>query len=235
MADIESIPDGIALLSLHEVTPVFEDDVVHSCDLFDELGITSYTMLVTPFYQLKRANTFERHDTFAEYLLAMGQELSLHGYSHISKSGSLDEFKRMPLDRLRSRVKSATSMFVQSFDTHPVGFIPPLWVAPQKLVQFTKANRMNYCVIGNRIMPTSSDIIFETVDMVISRGGSKVNLGTSLVELELGGPVQIAVHPLDHRNNNMFDLLADLKDRLGYTFMGYWDFLRSKLSDGIQQ
>ncbi len=227
MVKVEQVPDGIVLLSVHEVTPAFEDDVVRSCDMLDELGFHQYTLLVTPFYGLKRANTFEKHDSFTEYLLSIEKELALHGYSHFSKSGAFDEFRRLPSEKLELRLNSSIRMFTRVFRSRPRGIVPPAWVAPQKLVQLSRNLGLSYCVIGNRVYSTKSRQTFETTDQIVSRGTQKVTLGTTLVELELGGSVQIALHPSDYRRNDMFDLLVDLRDRLGYRFMSYWDFLSS--------
>ncbi|MCF2136310.1 MAG: DUF2334 domain-containing protein [Candidatus Thorarchaeota archaeon] len=227
MTKVEGVPDGIALLSVHEVTPAFEDDVVRTCDLLDELGFDSYTLLVTPFYGLKRINTFEKNPTFAEYLLAIDKELALHGYSHLSKSGSIDEFRRLPADKISNRLKSSVSMFINAFHRMPRGVIPPGWVAPQKLVPLSRDLGLQYCVIKNRIIPFNVPRPFETVEQIVSQGSDKLVLGSSLVELEVGGSVQIAVHPLDYRHNSMFEILTDLRDRLDYKFMGYWEYLKS--------
>ncbi|MHA1247472.1 MAG: DUF2334 domain-containing protein [Candidatus Thorarchaeota archaeon] len=224
---VESVRDQTVLLSLHEVTPAFEDDVVMTCDLLEDLNISSFTLLVVPFYALRRANTFERHSTFAEYLLSLDKELSVHGYAHITKSGAPHEFKRLKADRLTSRMKTAVALFTRTFGKPPPGVVPPSWLAPSRLTTIAKDLGMRYCVIENTVNVLSNDRRFQVADRIVSSGSNRLSLDTALVEMELGGPLQIAVHPLDHRNNNMFEILADLKDRLGYSFVGYLDYLRS--------
>ncbi|MHA1742055.1 MAG: DUF2334 domain-containing protein [Candidatus Thorarchaeota archaeon] len=224
---IESIRDQTVLLSLHEVTPAFEDDIVTTCDLLEDLGISSVTLLVVPFYGLRRANTFERHNVFAEYLASLGKELSIHGYTHVTKSGAPHEFRRLKTDRLLSRMKTAVTLFTRTFGKTPPGVVPPSWTAPSKLAAIAKDLGMRYCVIENTVNVLGEGRRFQVADRIISSGSSRLNLDTALVEMELGGPLQIAVHPLDHRNNNMLDILADLRDRLGYSFVGYLDYLQA--------
>ncbi|MHA1859250.1 MAG: DUF2334 domain-containing protein [Candidatus Thorarchaeota archaeon] len=224
---VESVRDQTVLLSLHEVTPAFEDDIVVTCDLLEDLGISSITLLVVPFYGLRRANTFERHSTFAEYLLSLDKELSVHGYAHITKSGASHEFRRLKTDRLISRMKMAVTLFTRTFGNPPPGVVPPSWIAPSKLITIAKDLGMKYCVIENTVSVFGTDRRFQVADRIVSSGSSRLSLDTALVEMELGGPLQIAIHPLDHRNNNMLEILADLKDRLGYSFVGYLDYLRS--------
>jgi hypothetical protein len=50
----------------------------------------------------------------------------------------------------------------------------------------------------------------------------------SLIEIELGGSLQIGVHPLDHKTNNLFEVLEDLKDRVGYKFFSQTEFSPSR-------
>jgi hypothetical protein len=47
----------------------------------------------------------------------------------------------------------------------------------------------------------------------------------ALVEIELGGSVQVAIHPADYHYNRMRELLLDLRDRLDYSFTGYASYL----------
>ena len=53
---VETVKDMTVLLSLHDVTPAFEDDIVTTYDMLSDFGITSMTLLVTPFYGLKKIN-----------------------------------------------------------------------------------------------------------------------------------------------------------------------------------
>jgi hypothetical protein len=83
----------------------------------------------------------------------------------------------------------------------------------------------NYCVIGNRLYHLPESRIFETAEYLISQGMKGASFIEAQMEIELSGPLQIGIHPLDHRMNSVFDLLADMKDRLGYRFVGYRDYL----------
>jgi len=220
-----AVADGTILLSLHNVNPTMEDDVIKSYDRLTDLGIDSFTLLVTPLYELKRSNSFEKHDLFAEYLQSLNLEVSLHGYSHVAKSGAPDEFRRLPQRRAISRLKSGVSLIKKSFGQMPFGFVPPLWVAPHRIVGAVKDVDFNYCVIGNRLYHLPESRIFETAEYLISQGMKGASFIEAQMEIELSGPLQIGVHPLDHRMNSVFDLLADMKDRLGYRFVGYRDYL----------
>jgi len=220
-----AVADGTILLSLHDVNPTMEDDVIKSYDRLTDLGIGSFTLLVTPLYELKRSNSFEKHDLFAEYLQSLNLEVSLHGYSHVAKSGAPDEFRRIPQDRAISRLKSGVSLFKKSFGQKPFGFVPPSWAAPRRIVDAVRDVGFNYCVVGNSLYHLPESRIFETAEYLISQGVKGESFIEAQMEIELGGPLQMGIHPLDYKVNSVFKILEDLKDRLGYRFVGYRDYL----------
>ncbi|MGY5862361.1 MAG: DUF2334 domain-containing protein [Candidatus Thorarchaeota archaeon] len=220
-----AVADGTILLSLHDINPTMEDDVIKSCDRLTDLGIDSFTLLITPLYELKRSNSFEKHDLFAEYLQSLNLEVSLHGYSHIAKSGAPDEFERMPQERAISRLKSGASLIKKSFGQKPYGFVPPLWAAPRRIKNAVRDVGFNYCVIGNSLYDLSESRIFETAECLVSQGMKDVSFIKAQMEIELSGPLQMGIHPLDYKENSVFKLLEDMKDRLGYRFVGYRDYL----------
>jgi predicted deacetylase len=221
------VSEKTALLSLHDVSPAFEDDVVKTADRLTDLGIESFTLLVTPFYGMKMSNSLEKNEIFCEYLQSLGLEISLHGYSHLSKSGGGDEFTRMTQDRATARLRSGFSAVEKTLGQKPTGFVPPLWQAPLRIVEAARVVGFRYCVVANRLYSFAKPRVFTTAQYLVSEGSSRTSFIDSVVELELGGAVQVGVHPLDHRSNKVFKMLEDMKDRLGYRFTGYLDYLHS--------
>lgn len=222
------VDDGIALLSVHHVTPEYEDEIVQTCDQLEEIGFTSYTLLTTPFYKMKRSNIFETHRLFANYLSSLDLEISMHGYSHQTKSGGDAEFQRMSFEQISSRLRSGISLMKRGLDMGPVGFIPPLWIAPQSLIKAVKELKLNYCAIGNTIHDLQSDTTHTTAYHIIGQERSSLSKIDAFLELELGGPVQVSIHPGAFLKGNLLDLVLDMKDRLGYRFMGYAEYITSK-------
>ncbi len=222
---VSPVDDGIALLSVHDISPYYEDEVVQLCDQLDALGISSYTLLTTPFYGMKRSNSFEKNELFAEYLVSLGLELSMHGYSHQTKSGKGAEFYRMAQEQVASRLKLGVTLMKKGLGVIPRGFVPPMWKAPQTLVKITAEVGLPYCVIGDTIHDLKKDERHSTTFHLVSQGQEAFAQSDAFLELELGGPVQIGVHPLDSNLTSVLKLVADMKDRLGYTFKGYYDYL----------
>ncbi len=219
------VDDGIALVSLHDIAPQYEDEVVRSCDLLDELGISSYSLLVSPFYAMKRSNSFEKNELFAEYLTALGIEISLHGYSHQTKSGVGAEFLRMPPEQIASRMKLGISFLKKGLGKMPRGFVPPFWKSPQSITKVASDLGLEYCVIDDTIHDLKKNEMHNTTWHIVSQGRGSLSHSDAFLELELGGPVQIGIHPLDSLEGSTFKLLEDMKDRLEYKFIGYYDYL----------
>ncbi|MFW9964956.1 MAG: DUF2334 domain-containing protein, partial [Candidatus Sifarchaeia archaeon] len=164
---------------------------------------------------------------FTKFLKSLDLELAMHGYSHFSKSGSLQEFDGLVHSKVVSRIRDGVSILKKGFSLTPSGFVPPSWESPPKVVKAVKELGLGFCVNGNSIHRFSDDAIFTTAERIVSEGKRTLNIETSLIEIELGGSLQIGIHPLDHRTNKLFEVLEDLKCRLGYNFMGYNDYLSS--------
>ncbi|MGY5858005.1 MAG: DUF2334 domain-containing protein [Candidatus Thorarchaeota archaeon] len=222
---VEPVEDKTVLLSIHDVSPVHEDDIVKTCDLLIDLGISSFTLLVTPFYAMKKANSFSRGSLFSEYLLSLDLEISLHGYSHFTKSGTMNEFSSITTPKAKSRLKDGVSLIKTGFGKKPVGFVPPLWEAPPRVVKSVKEIGLVYGVENMNIHRFSDSRTFSTGAHILSQGKRTINTESAIFEMELGGSLQIAIHPADHRMNNIFDLLSNLKDGQEYRFLSYSDYL----------
>ncbi len=222
---VEPVDDKTVLLSVHDISPVYEDDVVETYDLLTDMGISSLALLITPFYGMKRSNSFSRGSPFTEFLLSLDLELSLHGYSHFTKSGAMNEFSSLSSERTLSRLKDGVTLFQQGFGQKPIGFVPPLWTSPARIVKATREAKLAYCVEGNNIYRLSDSATFSTAERVISQGQRSINFESAIFEIELGGSLQIGIHPTDYKTNTLFELLSDLLDRQEYRFIGYRDFL----------
>ena len=224
---VETVEDMTVLLSLHDVSPVYENDIITTIDLLSDIGIPTLTLLVTPFYGLKKTNRISEGDIFTKFLKSLKLEIAMHGYSHFSKSGSLNEFNGLPQEKVTARIRDGVSIFIKGFGRKPTGFVPPHWDSSPKVIKAVKDIGLGYCVNGNSIQRHSDDLVFATSSRIVSEGRRTLNMETSLIEIELGGSLQMGIHPLDHRTNKMLNVLEDLRNRLSYRFIGYNEFLKS--------
>ena len=225
---VEPVEDMTVLLSLHDVSPAFENDVVRTCDSLVDLGISSLTLLVTPFYEMKKSNSFVRESLFNEYLLSLDFEISLHGYTHFTKSGAMNEYASLTAEKAKTRLEAGYNQIRSSFGKAPIGFVPPLWDAPPRIIKLAKETGFKYGVYDTNIHQFSDSSVFSSAANIISQGKRFVDTESAIFEIELGGSLQIAIHPSDYRMNDIFELLTDLKDQRDYRFLGYRDFLTER-------
>jgi predicted deacetylase len=225
---VEPVEDMVVLLSLHDITPAHEDDIVHTYDLLSGLGIDNLTLLITPFYGMKKANCFVKGSFFSEFLLSLNLEISLHGYSHFAKSGVPYEFSSLTTEKIVARLKDGIALIKQGFGKRPIGFIPPMWDSPHRLTKAVRDAGLDYCVIEDNIYRLTDSRVYGTGSRIISQGQKNLSTEAAMFEIELGGALQIGIHPSDYRMNNLIELLEDLKDRLGYRFFAYRDYLAEK-------
>ena len=221
------VEDFTCLLSLSIVSPAFEDKILQTIDRLHDFGIDSFTLLVTPLFEMKGSNNFEKHYVFSKYLKSLDQELSLYGFSHLAKSGESTEFKGLNKDQIKSRVQRGVSSFRNAFGTYPIGFVPPRWIAPSGIQKALESLKFEYIVVGNQIYYPKENRSFLTTDYFIGKGDGKLDIINSLIELEVGGAMQIALHPNDYLSDSIFNLITDMRDRLGYRFLSYQDYLKT--------
>ena len=222
---VDIVKDRTALLSIHHISPVFEDDVVKTYDLLCDLGISDYTLLVAPMYLMKRSNTFSGESMFTQFLQSLRLEIGQHGYSHTTKSGSPDEFTKLTKDQVSKRLKGGRALIRKGFGVAPKGFVPPLWAAPPLISKVASDLGFSYCIRENTIDSFADGRSLSVAARVISEGGRRLPTVDAMLEVQLGGALQVGIHPLDHAKNDMFEFLADLKDNKGYHFLSYSRYL----------
>ncbi|MFW9844691.1 MAG: DUF2334 domain-containing protein [Candidatus Thorarchaeota archaeon] len=222
---VEPVEDKTVLLSIHDISPVHENDIIRTYDLLTNLEISSLTLLVTPFYGMKKVNTFTKSSLFSEFLLSLDLEISLHGYSHFKKSGAMNEFTGLTKEKSKSRMKDGIALISSSFHRKPVGFVPPLWEAPPRVIKSAKELGFTYGVESINIHHFPTSRILSTAACIISQGNRSLDIESAIFEIELGGSLQIALHPSDYRMNDILEFLTDLRDRQDYRFLSYRDYL----------
>ncbi|UCH05466.1 MAG: hypothetical protein JSW05_04695, partial [Candidatus Thorarchaeota archaeon] len=99
------------------------------------------------------------------------------------------------------------------------------WQAPPRVGKAMRAEGMKYSVVENKIHSFSDERVHRTVEFLVSQGVKGTSFANALLEIELGGPVQVGVHPRDYTETKVFELIEDMKDRLEYSFIGYRDYL----------
>jgi len=140
----------------------------------------------------------------------------------------MNEFASLPVEKAKSRMEGGYNLIRSGFGRVPTGFVPPLWDAPPRVFKIAKEIGFKYAVDGPSIHRLSDSHVFSTAATIISQGKRFVDTESAIFEIELGGSLQVAIHPSDHRMNDIFELLADLKDQRDYRFISYRDYLSER-------
>lgn len=164
MRRTESSSEPLVVVSIHDVTPAHEGRIGRIYDLFSELRIERYALLVVPDYH--GAWRLDKHPRFTEELRRRqdaGAEIFLHGLRHdevglrrslgqeLIAAGRTDregEFLSLLPTEAARRIDAGLEM-LRACGLHPVGFIPPAWLFGRDLVQ----------IIGQRKLPITEGII----------------------------------------------------------------------------
>ena len=111
------------LVSIHDVTPAFEDGVRHLWDMCAARGL-SPALLVVPDWHGEWP--LERHPGFVRWLrerASGGAEIVLHGERH-----SAGEFRKLDRATARARIDRGLGS-LRALGLEPAGFVPPAWLA----------------------------------------------------------------------------------------------------------
>lgn len=123
---------GFAIVELHDVSPYYYEETARALELFNLCGIEKYSLLVVP-------NFYEKYPLyksagFVRSLLATGQEIVLHGYTH--RGGSLrdfiwtyreGEFSNLDLMETYNKLEKALEI-MEVVGVKPEVFVPPAWL-----------------------------------------------------------------------------------------------------------
>ncbi len=222
------VPDKTLIISIHDAVPYYEYEFGQVVKLFNEFGITDYSILVPMHYKRKGYNLIPQKAHFISLLLNIKKELVLHGYFHEKKNGEPDEFFDTPEELAINRFRLAIDAYHRSFRIYPQGFIPPMWRMSQTIFDMTIAYKLRYTVKGNQIYDLKNKIIHLTNAIIIGPGNIPITPYYALFEIELGGPIQVAVHPLDANNiENLTRLLTNLIDDNKYKPVSYSTIINS--------
>ncbi|MCP4603767.1 MAG: DUF2334 domain-containing protein [Proteobacteria bacterium] len=139
--------NGLAILSLHDVSPAFSDQVVEILTQMEQWGLPPPALLIVPNHHGDWP--VNAYDDFANVVLEAqkkGSELLLHGYEHIApenaplpinllkrvKAGLLTagegEFHNVGMELAVRKLRIGRGLLEQGLGVRPSGFVAPAWL-----------------------------------------------------------------------------------------------------------
>lgn len=143
--------------SIHDVTPAHAERIGKIYDLFAEVGVTQYALLVVPNYH--GAWPLEEHPDFVADLRRRqkaGSEIFLHGLRHdehglrrslgqaltgAGRTNQEAEFLPLTAAQAADRVDQGLRLF-RTLGLTPVGFIPPGWLFGRDTVHIIRERHL---------------------------------------------------------------------------------------------
>jgi len=214
------------LLSLHDVTPVFEREIDLICHRLDSLGAIHRSLLVVPDFQ--RNTPVGKYPRWCGTLVSMretGTDLSLHGMHHeYAECGFLSESAAITC------LGRAKAQFEEAFGFSPFGFVAPQWFqspgCKKALIRlgFAYSGRWGglFDAKGNSIhpaFPTNYDWGLSPADAFFAWWNPVRLLNRK------SGVIRFSVHPMDVRHkliDRELGLLSQLMER-GWEVLSYAD------------
>jgi predicted deacetylase len=221
------------LVSIHDVTPALEADVLRLWELCAARGL-SPALLVVPDWQGEWP--LQRHPRFVRWLLdraAAGAEIVLHGERHLP-----GEFRQLDPAAARERIDRGLRS-LRSLGIDPLGFVPPGWLARGATQSAARDAGLGFSEDARsvRLFPSGRRVASPAVRWsartpVRAWGSVAVARGRWLLQRRSRYP-RIAFHPQDYAHSRTSrDLPATLDRWLGQHSPISYATLRQAESDG---
>ncbi|MFH1400218.1 MAG: DUF2334 domain-containing protein [Nanoarchaeota archaeon] len=194
------------LISIHDVTPAYADDIQVILEGLASIDVTRYSLLVTPNF--KGTWPLRDHVGFCQKMSALaraGNEIIVHGNTH--RGGRLGINERLDLTNIM-RSKDAVE---HAIGVPTRGYVPPAWILPRKLrpsiclsgfIYYETLTKINF--IGKGVyynLPIGmGGIRSKTISHRITRVFSQVY---SAVAIDFHHVQRYSFHPDEARNGNL--------------------------------
>ena len=211
-------PDRALCVSVHDVAPVTWDECARLAEALREVADIPLTWLVVPHYH-RAGGDAARMEAGLERALARGDELALHGFTHLdteprgpglgerflrgaySREG---EFAALPADEAARRIQRGLDWFAER--GWPVrGFVPPAWLMGPGAWQALRAFDFDYTTTFRRfhLLPGDASVLSPSLVYAARNHSGRLAsppLAHALALLLARRPlVRLSLHPPDVR------------------------------------
>ena len=245
--------NGQAIVSLHDVTPAFQDEIRTGLHLVEKWGLPSPALLVVPSYHngwdIGRDRSFVR---LLDEARARGSEIVLHGLNHLAPrrvkerptklkerlktrflTAGEGEFQYLSRQEAQRRIIIGRETVENALGVQTAGFIPPAWLLGEEAGQAVRGARFEFCEDHLFIHHLRRDRrLFAPAVSFTARSRTRALSSIAWahgMRLALHGrhPVRLALHPVDFRFPRLVKAIAGLAEKMGQkrNWVGYTEFL----------
>jgi hypothetical protein len=240
----------LAVITIHDAAPVFEEKICEFADELDKLNI-KFNIAIIPFY--KEEQKLTNYPEFVEKIKSYrALEIALHGLYHNDKKGNLDDFHARSKQQSEVEIKSGLQIITDAGFDSVKTFVPPSWYLNVESLQILedlefklaettdtflflepKQDRDSYSIKMTKTDPVLNwDVKGEPNKNIESLEPNR-RMFDNLLQKKTNF-IRIAIHPKDP-----LQALQDQKEMIhklqanNYVFIGYSDVIDHHKRDGI--
>jgi len=211
-----------AIVAVHDVAPKYLDKVEKIDEFLRKQSIDDFSYLIIPRLHDKGSQEITEHEAFADIMRGTGQELVLHGLTHMNLFLEDEFFTNY--DNARQKLMEGKKIFKECFGYPPKGFIPPMWTISKAALTAVGDGGFKYTSSNKYFYDLRDKIRFRST--LVVRGNVMTVPSTFNTLFRRRPLVEVALHPKDTLpKRRLLKILLNFLRRKGYDFLSYESFL----------
>ena len=233
----QSMPNYLAVVTLHDAAPSFSKRIFEFTDALEDLEI-NFNISVIPFYHHKE--DLPRFPEFVNKLKSLDNaEIALHGLYHEDRNGVFDDFSHKTKAAAEEEIRAALEIF-QEVGIKSNVFVPPQWKLSRGCIEvlgklgfgLAEMQEEFFLLSHNPVRkikvpkPLSWDLTGYPEQNIV-RIGTEERCFRLLDDAQGRKMMRIALHPRDPHKvfKEQINMIRELKDQ-GYTILLYGDLIQ---------
>ncbi|MCP4199205.1 MAG: DUF2334 domain-containing protein [Proteobacteria bacterium] len=241
-----------ASISIHDVTPAWEAEVIAAYTAISDWGISSPSLLIVPNHHGRWPLTaFPGFVNRLKSWIRAGSEVLLHGYYHLASNpvpfrnspvawlesrlltAGEGEFLALSESQVKKRLLRGKKELEKILQCHVSGFVPPAWLRQPHLARHLREAGLTHYeghfYLYNLLKPQrllAPAITFSARSWF--RVCSSIGFARVMQKLLRGQcDIRLALHPADFKSKHLIQAVGSLAEALSsaYQWVGYSDLI----------
>ncbi|MCP4677541.1 MAG: DUF2334 domain-containing protein [Deltaproteobacteria bacterium] len=244
--------DGLAILSLHDVSPAHGENVVRILDEIDRWGLPSPALLVVPNHHSRwPVEAFDDFQKLIRKARMRGSEVLLHGYEHLASGRAArprglvgkakarfltdgeGEFLNIGIESAIRRLRRGREILARNLGVQASGFVAPAWLQNRNTATALAFEGFEFHEDHLFVRRVSSNKRFMAPAVTFSarspaRTRASVRFAKVMTRLARGRwNLRLAIHPIDFNSVALKDAIRRFAEVAGKTrkWVTYSQFL----------
>ena len=218
------------ILSIHDISPQFTNDILEIMKTLEQLNIETYSALVVPCYLSEKKNDIRNHHNVFKKIFREGEPI-LHGFTH-ETSAYTNEYSPLERKVIHQRIVQGKRILQQVSGKKILGFVPPKWILSRDLISVLTEEQFKYTTTFLRIIPFGRNEIFcPVINFLYTYSALNTILANlaalyATYQVSKRKVIRIAIHPEGFATRRtLVEGVLKKAIRAGYYFVTYRTFL----------